>query len=235
MHNLEKLMEKFSKIHLGCGSKTPSNWLNVDGSWNAWLSQHATIRQIINLLKIVPKCQIEINWAQNIYIYDIRKPLPFETNSFVAVYASHLLEHIYLTEAKSLLKECFRVLKSQGVLRMVVPDLKAIINEYITGVESIKLPLMDDIKTRADILNRKLYYRYPFPTKGSIFYKIYTALTDFHLHKWSYDADSLIYWAGFQNVKEMGPFESRIEGIEEVESLDRIINGMGICIEGIKP
>jgi hypothetical protein len=58
------------------------------------------------------------------------------------------------------------------------------------------------------------------------------------LHKWSYDADSLIYyinWAGFQNVKEMGPFESRIEGIEEVESLDRIINGMGICIEGIKP
>jgi hypothetical protein len=53
-----------------------------------------------------------------------------------------------------------------------------------------------------------------------------------------YDADSLIGHfedAGFREVRECGFLESRIKGIEEVEQAERVLNGAGICVEGIKP
>ena len=36
-------------LHLGCGLTAPAEWLNVDGSWNAWLAQRP-------LLKKAPEC-----------------------------------------------------------------------------------------------------------------------------------------------------------------------------------
>jgi hypothetical protein len=63
-------------------------------------------------------------------------------------------------------------------------------------------------------------------------------MTDFHSHKWVYDADSLsgyVKLAGFENVTAMQANQSRIEGIEQVEDPARILNGAGVCVEGIKP
>lgn len=53
-----------------------------------------------------------------------------------------------------------------------------------------------------------------------------------------YDADSLMMHfkaAGFVDVQEMKFHRSRIKNIEEIEEAGRILNGVGICIEGIKP
>ncbi len=61
---------------------------------------------------------------------------------------------------------------------------------------------------------------------------------DFHTHKWMYDANSLIRHmepAGFVEVRQMALYESRIEGIEQIEDPSRVLRGEGICIEGIKP
>lgn len=56
------------------------------------------------------------------YISDAGKRLPFASNSFNIIYASHILEHIpwYLTEKA--LTEWVRVLKPDGVLEIWVPD-----------------------------------------------------------------------------------------------------------------
>lgn len=226
------------RLHLGCGLNTPEGWINLDGSWNAWLAKHPSLRRLVKALRLLPPSQLDIPWSPDIFIHDVRKPLPFPDNAFSAIYASHLLEHLYLEEGKRLLKECFRVLKPGGVLRMVVPDLQAIVLEYMGEKPFGDSHESDDAMSRADRLNKRLGLRSPEPPSGNILYRLYTALKDFHSHKWMYDAESLIgyfKWAGFVEVQEMPFHRSRIEGIEEVEEASRVLNGAGVCVEGIKP
>ena len=230
------MAEKANKLHLGCGLNTPEGWINLDGSWNAWSAKYPLLRRLRD--RILPASPLDIPWSPDILIHDVRKPLPFQDNSLCAVYASHLLEHLYLEEAKRLLRECFRVLQPNGVLRMVVPDLRAIVLEYMGekpfGESSDE---MEGI-SGADRLNRRLLLRNPAPPSGNIGYKVYVALKDFHSHKWMYDAESLIMyfkWAGFVEAEEMGFHHSRIEEIERIEQVERVLNGAGICVEGIRP
>lgn len=226
------------RLHLGCGLNTPKGWVHVDGSWNAWLASHPVLRKLLRGLRLVPASAVEVAWAKGIIVHDVRKPLPFPDSTFVAVYASHLLEHLFLQEAKTLLSECFRVLKPGGVLRVVVPDLRAIILEYLGEKSFSSMPPELETMAPADRLNRRLRLRDPEPPSGSVVYRIYRALKDFHTHKWMYDADSLsrlFSQAGFVEVSEMQFRDSRIEGIQEVEEPGRTLGGEGIIIEGIKP
>jgi predicted SAM-dependent methyltransferase len=56
--------------------------------------------------------------------HNIIKGLPFPNFCFDAVYHSHFLEHLTKNGAEFILKECHRVLKKGGILRVVVPDLE---------------------------------------------------------------------------------------------------------------
>ena len=232
------MAEQARKLHLGCGLNTPEGWINLDGSWNAWVAKHPTVHRVLETLHVLPASLLDVPWSHNVLIHDVRKPLPFLGSSLSAIYASHLLEHLYLEEAKRLLKECLRVLRPGGVLRMVVPDLRAIVLEYMgekpSGDPSDGMGAIN----RADRLNRKLGLWGSQPPSGNIFYRIYTALKGFHSHKWMYDDASLITYfeqAGFMDVEEMQLHRSRIRGIEKLEQAKRVSNGAGICIEGVKP
>ena len=184
--------------------------------------------------RLAPASLFEAEWPPHILVHDLRKPLPFADGFAAAVYGSHVLEHLYFTEAKRLLAECFRVLEPGGVLRLVVPDLRAIVGEYLgerpadgSGAESA-----------ADRMNERLLLRPAEPPRGSFLYRLYSAATEFHWHKWMYDADSLaahLRAAGFADVLEMGYNESRIDGIEEVERRERVVDECGVCVEGVKP
>ena len=59
-----------------------------------------------------------------------KKSLPFTNNSFKGIYSSHCLEH--LTDDKVLwwLKESYRTLKINGILRITVPDIKEYLIAY---------------------------------------------------------------------------------------------------------
>jgi predicted SAM-dependent methyltransferase len=54
---------------------------------------------------------------------DITKPLPFADCSVDDIFCEEAIEHISLQQGESLLKECFRVLKPGGVLRITTPSL----------------------------------------------------------------------------------------------------------------
>jgi predicted SAM-dependent methyltransferase len=220
------------KVHLGCGSFTPPGWINIDGSWNAWISKYPNIKKILKKIRLIPSQITEANYDKDILVHDLRNPLPFQDNSVKAIYASHLLEHLYLMEAKSLLRECHRVLMKDGIIRMVVPDLKSVAEKYLSNeVQSTSEP-------KADIFNKNLFLRAEAPPAGNIVYKLYTILKDFHLHKWMYDEDSLVYHlkeAGFLHVKKCNLHESLIEDIEVIEKAERVLNeAFGLCVEGIK-
>ncbi len=120
---------------------------------------------------------------------------------------------------------------------MVVPDLRAIIKEYM-GENPFGDALASDETMSADRLNKRLLLRSPEPPSGNIIYRLYTVLKDLHLHKWMYDSDSLVEyfkWAGFVDVQGMEYHKSRIEEIEKIEESERVLNGSGVCVEGIKP
>jgi SAM-dependent methyltransferase len=54
---------------------------------------------------------------------DATKPLPLPDASFDFVLCEHMIEHISLRDAQSLLAELRRILRNRGVLRLATPDL----------------------------------------------------------------------------------------------------------------
>ena len=225
------------KLHLGCGLNVVEGWVNIDGSWNARLAKYPRLRRALAMARVIPRESAKVEWRGDLRILDVRDPLPFATNSCDAIYASHLLEHLFLDDALKLLRECFRVLHPGGTLRLVVPDLRAIVREYYgervfyNSDEFAPMPA-------ADRLTRRLLVRGPSPPRGNTLMRVYAALKDFQTHKWMYDAESLVAHvrsAGFDEVAERGFRESRIADIDRLEHPGRVLQGEGVCVEGVKP
>lgn len=59
-----------------------------------------------------------------------KKPiLPIEDNMVDLVYSSHTYEHILLENALANFKEVYRIMKKDGIFRIVVPDMNLVWNE----------------------------------------------------------------------------------------------------------
>lgn len=84
-----------------------------------------------------------VSSSPDIQIHDIRKGLPYSDNYFNACYSSHVLEHQTQSDAKSMVFECFRVLKPQGIIRVVVPDLESIVRSYLHVLEQVEAGVME--------------------------------------------------------------------------------------------
>jgi predicted SAM-dependent methyltransferase len=223
-------MKEHRRLHLGCGLTAPSGWLNVDGSLQATLAKYPRVRSLIGRLGLVPQTQVQIPWPTTVMRADLRKKLPFPDGAFDAVYSSHLLEHLYRAEALALLQESRRVLRPGGICRAVVPDLAMLIKGYVR----------DTAHAEADAgraFCRGLLMRPETAPRAGLAYRLYQTLTDYHEHKWMYDAASLTWLfreAGFDQVALRIFRDSAIAGIEEVELPDRAEAGVGICVEAIR-
>jgi predicted SAM-dependent methyltransferase len=68
---------------------------------------------------------------------DLRTRLCFADDVFDGVYHSNVLEHIEHCRAPSFLRECLRVLKPGGVLRVVVPDMEGIARAYLQSLDDV--------------------------------------------------------------------------------------------------
>jgi len=94
-----------SKLYLdvGCGLNSHENFVNMDYHWTP---------------------NVDVCW-------DITtKKYPFPNNRFEGIFTEHCLEHISFEDCKKNLFEFFRVLKSGGVLRIVVPDGELYLDIY---------------------------------------------------------------------------------------------------------
>ena len=97
-------------LNLGCGQRFFTDWTNVD-----FISNDPSVIR-----------------------HDLNKGIPFDDNSFNVVYSSHVLEHFTKLDAIHFIKECYRVLKYKGLIRIVVPDLEQIVREYLKAIEMAK-------------------------------------------------------------------------------------------------
>jgi len=100
----KKQLKKYDKLHLACGQNILEGWSNID------LIQDKRIIQL-NLIK----------------------PLPINNDSIRYIFSEHFIEHITRDEALRLIKECYRIMKKNAVIRITTPNLKKLITEYKSG------------------------------------------------------------------------------------------------------
>ncbi|MCH2023539.1 MAG: methyltransferase domain-containing protein [Saprospiraceae bacterium] len=101
-------MEKFKNsnlklLNLGCGRHYHNDWTNVDF----------------------------ISTGEKVIAHNLLNGIPFAKNSFDVVYHSHVLEHFEEKDGENFIKECYNVLKPKGIIRVAVPDLEQIAQNYL--------------------------------------------------------------------------------------------------------
>lgn len=86
------------KLQIGCGKNTLPGWLNADFN------------------PVTPEV---------IYLNAVA-PFPFPDASFDFVFSEHMIEHIPFAAGQKMLRECQRILKPGGKIRLSTPNLKNI-------------------------------------------------------------------------------------------------------------
>lgn len=230
----EKNVKALIKLNLGCGLVAPDDWINIDSSYNARLARYPKLKKFVGKFKILPRELVEIPWPENITIFDIRKDLPYTVNSVNYIYSSHSLEHLSRAEAKKLIRECYRVLIPGGVIRIIVPDIRASVYKYIETIQqwdinsSHELPPLERFLEINEMYESNLINQ-PF------WIRAYKKLYDKNTHKWAYDIQSLTYLlntVGFKNIGERKYGESLIEDITNLDAPERFESSL--CMEATK-
>jgi hypothetical protein len=201
-------------VNLGCGLNVAEGWVNVDTAIGARLAQLPLVGKASCALRIV-----RAPWPRGIIIHDLRKPLPWQDACVDGIYLSHVLEHFSKLQGRRLLFECSRVLRRQGVLRVVVPDLRAIAEEYVHGSTDArdflgKLNATGSVDTDG-ALKQRVGWLFRFP------------------HRCMYDSAALtsaLREAGF-TATVCSPFEGTLQDLDAVE----VDYGGTVIAEGTRP
>ncbi len=126
----ETKRDNILKVNLGCGITVVPGWTNIDISPNIWLSRHPFLKRILYEVRLLDDASYRTKWPSEIVRHDIRKGLPFQDDSVDYIYTSHFLGHVNQHEAVRIIGDCYRVLKPQGYLRIVVSDLRLYATKY---------------------------------------------------------------------------------------------------------
>lgn len=81
------------KLNLGCGETKKEGYINIDNR---------------------PECEPDI-------LRDITRGLPFDDESIDEIFSSHFMEHLGGEDVFFVINECWRVLKPNGILIIIVP------------------------------------------------------------------------------------------------------------------
>lgn len=88
-----------NKLNIGCGPNPLPGWLNAD------LHPHSedTIR------------------------FDATAPFPFANDTFSHIWCEHTIEHVAKFAGEFMLRECFRVMRPGGRIRIATPDMRFLV------------------------------------------------------------------------------------------------------------
>ena len=68
---------------------------------------------------------------------NLLRKLPFANCSFDIVYHSQFIEHLDKEQGLFFLRECYRILRPGGILRIVTPDMENMAKHYLSNLEMI--------------------------------------------------------------------------------------------------
>lgn len=90
------------KLQIGAGPNILDGWLNTD----------------------------ECPTSSGVIYLDATKPFWFEDVTFDYIFSEHQIEHLIYNKGLFMLRECYRVLKPGGRIRIATPDLETLIGLY---------------------------------------------------------------------------------------------------------
>ncbi len=158
-------------VNLGAGPRGKLGWVNVD----------AIQADNVNCL------------------FDCRRSLPFPDNSVKGIFVEHFFEHLdYHDEVPDFLRECYRVLEPNGVLRIIVPDGGAYLRAYSLGG-------WDELK-RMRMLGDDHYesvFHFAYSTRMEL---INFVFRQWGQHKFAYDFETVSFVLrkyGFSSVQQV--------------------------------
>jgi ubiquinone/menaquinone biosynthesis C-methylase UbiE len=202
------------KLNLGCGSQVVNGWLNVDYAVGARLMKIPGFSMLNRKLKF-----FNLDWNKKIFIHNLTKKFPWHDSSIDIVYSSHTLEHFSKKDGLKFLTDCHRVLKKNGIIRIVVPDLRFDVMEYIEG-----RVYADDFLENLFVLSGRSNNR---------FKSFLSPFLEFP-HKCMYDNSRLVEILnniGFKASIRVA-FDSNIDDVDQVELESRTKNA--VIVEGYK-
>ena len=68
---------------------------------------------------------------------NLLRPIPYPDNTFDVVYHSQFIEHLTAGKGLDFIRECGRVLKPNGILRVVTPDLQEQATQYLNNLQAV--------------------------------------------------------------------------------------------------
>lgn len=140
---------------------------------------------------------------------DGRRSFPIATDALDYVFSEHVIEHLEFAEALCMLRECRRVLKPGGRIRIATPDLQQIVALY----------------SNPDGEDQEHYIRWimrTFRAEFGDFSPVHAINQSFHgwRHKFIYDEATLrqsLESAGFGEITRVQPGESADEHLRGLE------------------
>lgn len=204
------------KVNLGSGPGKIADptWQHYDASKRLLLLKSVPF---IGLLKIGESKLNTSNWDLNTQYENINK-LKFRNESIDYIYSSHSLEHLYLNDAKALLRKTHAWLKPGGIMRLALPDYDKIYDEFRLARQHEPLFAYEKLADRLGT--------YPLTNPGGPIKNFIGELIgkNLHSHKWHPHADymtALLQSYGFTSVELRQHKESLIPHIETIESREK--------------
>jgi len=185
-------------INLGCGNSYVNNFINVDFFGNKMID----------------------------YGMDLRFPFKIESNSIDGIFSEHTFEHLSHQEVDNALGECYRILKPEAKIRIIVPDLSILIERYCSN---------DDewFQKWQDLVLKDSSRHYMKKNFTKMFAINFTA--SYYHHKSCWDFESLkkvLTSNGFVNIEKCNYNLGTPELLIDSDSEDRKL--VSIYIEGKK-
>ena len=200
-------------MQFGCGySSSHEGWINFDASPTLFL-------QRIPFLGFLTRRYVKPRFADDIIFGDILRDLPIEKESCKGIYCSHVLEHLSLEDFRIAIKKTYLYLASNGIFRLVMPDINYLAQKYImstnpdASIEFLKESLLGVSKRERSAL---------------IFLRNCIGHSN-HLWLWDFkSAKNELEKSGFNEIRNAHFGDSRDPKFNEIEDESRWINCLGI-------
>ncbi|MDQ6671173.1 MAG: methyltransferase domain-containing protein [Chloroflexota bacterium] len=214
-------------LNLGCGTKMDWGWNNLDFSYYTRLAPRRRLARVLRGIGVLSRhrYQMVLSVDPDIISWDLRNGVPFPDRSFDVVYHSHVLEHIDYELAAGFIQECYRVLKTNGILRVVVPDLEQLVCAYVESTADINRGKIGAAARHAAVITNMFEQvvrrelagaSKQTPIVRAIERRVRgDARRAGEAHRWMYDRHSLatlLAAAGFNDIRVENPSSSRVAG-----------------------
>jgi len=190
-----------------------------------WISFDASPTLLIEKIPVIGRL-IRKNgnyFPRNTRYGDIVRGLPLPSSSCAAIYASHVLEHLTLCDARVALANTYSLLRPGGIFRVIVPDLRFIATQYLdSNIAEASLTFM-----RRSGLGRE-----SSPT-GAITFLTQTFGKSQHLWMWDHRAlERELRAVGFEEIRPCKFNDSEEPAFLDVE--DKLRFQESVAIECVK-